>query len=64
MHGKWTGVKESTFALIALQQRLLRFAMKALRDAVNIFISVALIAFIGMNLFRLAVFFLHTNPPL
>jgi hypothetical protein len=37
--------------------------MKGVRDAINILISLALIGFIGMNLFRLAVFFLHTHQP-
>lgn len=36
--------------------------MNTLRDALNVIIFLALIAFIGMNLFRLALFFLNGSP--
>lgn len=35
--------------------------MSSIKDVINVLISVVLIAFIGLNLFRLAAFFLEAN---
>ncbi len=35
--------------------------MKTLKDSVNVFISVVLLAFIAVSLFRIVMFMLHDN---